>query len=322
MELFPATDDSAWQLIRDVIDASDYYLLIVGGRYGSVDEEGLSYTEKEYDYALLTKKPVIAFFHQSPGELARDKTDTGEAAWKKLQEFRAKVEKRHTCVYWKSAEDLKARVIVSVTSAMKRHSAIGWVRADQVPTGSSLADILSLRNRVAELEAAATADALTPPPGTEQFEQGEDGFEVRIALRARDVDAYTSEPSSGSIVFSWNDIFAGVAPTMINEASDTDLRAAFNEFFEARTREEWKNLKAIKGRVLSSFTIPKEQMETCIIQFRALGLIRESVKTRSVKDTDTYWRLTSYGDHLMTKLRAIRRPLELPVLPPESVDPE
>jgi len=27
MELFPATDDTAWLLIRDVIDSSDYYIL-------------------------------------------------------------------------------------------------------------------------------------------------------------------------------------------------------------------------------------------------------------------------------------------------------
>jgi hypothetical protein len=25
MELFPATDDTSWQLIKDVIDSSDYY---------------------------------------------------------------------------------------------------------------------------------------------------------------------------------------------------------------------------------------------------------------------------------------------------------
>ncbi len=39
MELFPAVDDSAWRLIQDVIDSSDYYVLIIGGRYGSLDEE-------------------------------------------------------------------------------------------------------------------------------------------------------------------------------------------------------------------------------------------------------------------------------------------
>ena len=47
MELFPATDDSTWQLIKDVIDASDYYVVIVGGRYGSLDATGLGYTERE-----------------------------------------------------------------------------------------------------------------------------------------------------------------------------------------------------------------------------------------------------------------------------------
>ena len=109
MELFPASDDSAWQLIRDVIDGSDYYLLIVGGRYGSVDDEGIGYTEKEYDDAFQSKKPVIAFLHENPGALARDKTETNEPAWKKLEAFRAKVEKKHTCVYWKSPETSKQR---------------------------------------------------------------------------------------------------------------------------------------------------------------------------------------------------------------------
>src|SRR5574341_861812 len=63
MELFPAADDDAWQLIRDVIDGSDYYTLIIGGRYGSLDDTGISYTEKEYDYAVSSKKPVIPLLH-------------------------------------------------------------------------------------------------------------------------------------------------------------------------------------------------------------------------------------------------------------------
>ena len=52
MELFPATDADSWTLIQQVIDSADYYLLIVGGRYGSInDTTELSYTEMEYDYA-------------------------------------------------------------------------------------------------------------------------------------------------------------------------------------------------------------------------------------------------------------------------------
>ena len=45
MELFPAADEEQWHFIRKVIDDCDYYLLIIGGRYG-LTPEGLSYTEK------------------------------------------------------------------------------------------------------------------------------------------------------------------------------------------------------------------------------------------------------------------------------------
>src|SRR5882762_4904883 len=155
MELFPATDDSAWQLIRDVIDASDYYVLIVGGRYGSLDESGIGYTEKEYDYAVSTKKPVIPFLHENPDNLPREKTETDSAAWEKLKAFRAKVEKKHTRVHWSNADDLKAKVIVGLTTATKRHPAVGWVRADKVPSEATLADVLTLRNRIAQLEQEA-----------------------------------------------------------------------------------------------------------------------------------------------------------------------
>jgi len=45
MELFPASDEESWELIRSVIDDCDYYIVIVAGRYGTIDETtGLSFT--------------------------------------------------------------------------------------------------------------------------------------------------------------------------------------------------------------------------------------------------------------------------------------
>ncbi|TMS68234.1 DUF4062 domain-containing protein, partial [Pseudoalteromonas sp. S1691] len=57
MELFPAADEDQWSLIQGVIDECDYYILILGGRYGSVSNNGVGYTEMEYQYALETNKP-------------------------------------------------------------------------------------------------------------------------------------------------------------------------------------------------------------------------------------------------------------------------
>src|SRR3972149_6915406 len=69
MELFPAADEEQWAFIKRVIDDCDYYLLIIGGRYGSVTSEGISYTEMEYEYALKIGQPILAFLHGNPDEL-------------------------------------------------------------------------------------------------------------------------------------------------------------------------------------------------------------------------------------------------------------
>lgn len=67
MEQFPASSLSQWEYIKRLIDMSDYYLLIVAGRYGSIDPEtNMSYTEKEYEYAKSKGIPIIAFLHANP----------------------------------------------------------------------------------------------------------------------------------------------------------------------------------------------------------------------------------------------------------------
>ena len=40
MELFPAADEDQWALTKSVIDAGDYYIVILGGRYGSLGTMG------------------------------------------------------------------------------------------------------------------------------------------------------------------------------------------------------------------------------------------------------------------------------------------
>ena len=60
MELFKA-GKSQMKTIQKWIDESDVYMLILGGRYGSIEESsGLSYTELEYRYALSKNMPVFA----------------------------------------------------------------------------------------------------------------------------------------------------------------------------------------------------------------------------------------------------------------------
>ena len=102
MELFPAVDEETWEFIKKVIDDCDYYTLIIGGRYGSVTSEGISYTEMEYDYAIEKGMKVTAFIHEQPEELPVKKSDTDPKLKKRLEAFRKKVKANRLIKSWKT----------------------------------------------------------------------------------------------------------------------------------------------------------------------------------------------------------------------------
>src|SRR4030081_987382 len=115
MELFPAADEEQLLFIKRVIDDCDYYLLIIGGRYGSVDETGVSYMEQEYDYAVSRGLRVIALLHENPGEIPFAKSEPEPAARERLQKFRHKVSKERLVKFWKNASELPSLVALNLS---------------------------------------------------------------------------------------------------------------------------------------------------------------------------------------------------------------
>lgn len=61
MELFTAASKSQWRVIEGWIKESDVLMLILGGKYGSIEtESGKSFTQLEYEFALKHNIPVFA----------------------------------------------------------------------------------------------------------------------------------------------------------------------------------------------------------------------------------------------------------------------
>lgn len=59
MEFFPAIDEEQFEYIKRAIDDTDYYVIVLGGLYGTIAPDGKSYTEKEYDYAVKHGKESL-----------------------------------------------------------------------------------------------------------------------------------------------------------------------------------------------------------------------------------------------------------------------
>lgn len=127
MELFVADDDDQFESIQRQIDLCDYYLLIIGHRYGSLASDGKSFTEKEFEYAVLQEIPVIVMEC-----VAKDppvsKTDENADLKKKLEKFKKRARKGRMVAQWNGPDDLYLEAITALSQMQKNKPRPGWVR--------------------------------------------------------------------------------------------------------------------------------------------------------------------------------------------------
>ena len=140
MEYFTATSKSQWEVIEEIIPQCDYYVVIVAGKYGSIEPtSGISYTEKEYDLAVNSGVPTIGFLIQDIDALQHNKVE-GIERRAKLDTFREKIKSR-MCDFWTNKDELSAKVLASLHKEVNTTPREGWVRASQVSNGGDLFDI-------------------------------------------------------------------------------------------------------------------------------------------------------------------------------------
>jgi len=149
MELFPAADDETWEFIKSQIDDADYYVVVVAGSYGSVAVDGISFTEKEYDYAFSKKKPAIGFVHGSPGSIIVDRTEKTEERRSKLAAFVQKVKQRPVRPFT-SSHELASEVTTSFVKLIRQRPAEGYVRSSNAVDYKSYAAILEENSALKE----------------------------------------------------------------------------------------------------------------------------------------------------------------------------
>ena len=147
MEMFSAANEEQWEIIKETIDSSDYYILIIGKRYGSVIEDGpdagMSYTEKEYRYAKRIGLPILAYIKKDE-VITANNVDTDPEKVKKLQTFKDDVTKGREVKWFSSTEELGKEVSLSLHKEIDRGKRPGWIRSDSVDIEKSLSEIVEL----------------------------------------------------------------------------------------------------------------------------------------------------------------------------------
>lgn len=299
MELFPAADEEQLAFIKRVIDDCDYYLLIVGGRYGSVDESGISYTEQEYDYAVSRSLKVIALLHENPGKISLENSEPEPAGREKLRKFRDKVSSGRLVKFWKDAAELPGLVSINLSRAMNAYPAVGWVRADKVANVEVLGEINEVRKQNTELQVEIgkyqeALARLASPPALKDLA----GLDEEIKLAGRYWSNFYNGFRIWHVKTTWRKIFAYISPYLLKVPT-------------AKTVKGILAPALVKDASVGEEKVQNEEMDdqdfqTVGVQLRALGLVKiEHTQTMS-GGMNLFWSFTAAGERLMVETRAIR----------------
>jgi hypothetical protein len=118
MEDFPPRPGPVWRIIENTIKESDYYLLIVAARYGTIfPGEDISYTEKEFFFAKENGIPCIVLLKSGIRRLSKE-----------IRSFRNSVSINVTPGHWQDETELCSLAISALHDAEENSPALGWVR--------------------------------------------------------------------------------------------------------------------------------------------------------------------------------------------------
>lgn len=297
MELFPAIDEEQFEFIKKVIDDCDYYLLIIGGRYGSTTPEGFSYTEKEYDYAIEKGLKVIALLHGKPDSIPVGKTEKDPVLNEKLFEFRAKVEKGRLVKYWNDASELEGLVALSLLQTMKTYPAIGWIRANSAASSDLLAEIHALRKENDELR--KTQSSKQPTFSDIQNIAGMDEeVEIKGSYHYSGYGTRTWQCAT-----TWNHIFSAIAPELLVYPNDYSVKTYLKTYFL-----EYAQVATINR---SHESLNEQVFQTIKVQLMAYGLINVEYLQTKGGGMALFWSLTEKGKAMMMQLRVVRSANEI-----------
>lgn len=290
MELFPAADQDQFEFIKRVIDDCDYYLVIIGGKYGSLTDTGISYTEQEYDYAVSRGLKVIALLHENPDDIPLGKSEKDPELRERLQAFRDRVARGRLVKFWKNAENLPGLVALSLSNAMKMFPAVGWIRANKAANEDVLGEINELRKQNTALQSKVTELSGEPLVAIADLA----GLDEEINVYGDYSDRRGKHDWSGRA--TWREIFGYISPYLERYPTDENVKAVLASALFAKTTASSASIISLNDQLF----------QTIFVQMKSLGLVSITYSRTDSGGVGFFWSLTPAGKRLMVELRTIR----------------
>lgn len=305
MELFKAGNETQLDTIYKWIDNSDVYMLILGGRYGSVEKESQkSYTRLEYEYAVSKKIPIFSvvltdgFLKAKAITLGEDKIYEKENL-KRYNDFKELVLSKIVRMV-DDSKDIMLAIHSTLIEFLEDYDLAGWVRANDSEVNASLLlqiNELSIKNKElfdknANLKKDINLIKLTFESEL-AFEEESINIQGTYSESINISPPYRYHDRSIEKIITWDKMFLLWAPRLTATINSTKAK-----------KELEYSLKDFMGRY---FDINDNLFQTIKIQYSALGLIKYYEAQTTQGGTAEFITLTPKGTQYLIQKTAIRK---------------
>ncbi len=293
MEMFSAADEEQWKIIQRQIDEIDYYVILIAHRYGSTTSEGISYTEKEYDYATSIGIPVLGFVIDDSAAWPANKVDADENDKIALISFKEKV-KSKLVNFWSNKDELHAKFSIALMKATVNNPRSGWVKSEESIGTDIMKELSRLSSENATLRnenEAYKAKKLNNEDKSKKVIKVLEKNKKKLSIW---LEGGSSWDDHDPIDVSLLDIFQSIAPNLLNENHNKEIASDIALYLNngVNYRREWP--------------VPSNYVSHWITDLHALGLLEPSKRKHPVSDTKDYWTLTKEGRDTIGSIRKLR----------------
>ncbi|QJR03491.1 DUF4062 domain-containing protein [Sphingobium yanoikuyae] len=274
MESFPAADEDQFEFIKSLIDKCDYYVLIIAGRYGSVADDGLSYTHKEFLYAVERNVPVLVMLHGEIGKITADKIENTDAGRNRLKEFIAEAERKRLRKNWTNLGELKLAVYESLVLAKSTKPRTGWVRGDAVASLDALEELNQVRKENQEFREALGNLVVDIPLPT--LPSASDSTTINLLPIISGNGFVQKQGSAATIEASWISFFPVIFSHIDISTSDWDGYYYYNIDYDKSCIAIGSAIAGdlVKEDTYGLFKIARKSLDRLIAYYTEAGLMR------------------------------------------------
>jgi uncharacterized protein YifE (UPF0438 family) len=261
----PESGDYDWKLIKDTIDQSDIFLLLVGDGYGELSDSGESYIHREAVYAKSKHKAVVALLKNA---------DLKQLLPQNVERLRSlhRLMMSGTFKYWSTKEDLLLILRQVLREHLKPQLGLKSGKVEPIVTQ--------------KIEQAIT-DTLF------EMKQYPMSFSGKVFAHGNCTDV------SVSVKLTWDTAFLNLGSIMTSPVTEDRMRSVLQDYVEENYRDAFMD-KVAQAHALADVRCKELEFQRLKAYLKGAGVIENVAAEHG--GIRKYWQLTQAGENRLHKL--------------------